>query len=162
MLQPFPYLLTHFFKGFLHRFFSVCQYDSVLLFEVIDNFLRFVMIGLEPFLYHLGIVVNSPAGFSSIQQSLHHAGLSALQDHDKWNYHIGMHVHVPSPKILLVPGEAVDQKFASQISFTNHLCFKQFDCNLTWNYFPLHHVLLDEFAVLGLLILPFFSQQITS
>lgn len=68
---------------------------------------------------------------------------------------------VPSPQVLLIPGEAVNQKFALQIALPPHLGLQQFDSDFARNYLALHHILVNQLALLGVLILTLIPQQIT-
>lgn len=67
---------------------------------------------------------------------------------------------MPPPEVFLVSGEAVYQKFALQVPLPPHLGLQQFDSDFTRDYLALHHVLVNQLAMLGVLILALIPKEI--
>lgn len=119
-MNSFLYLTTNSLESLLNR--SLCIYNNCSIFssKVIDDFFGLVIISFEPFFNYFYIIIYPSTCFSSIKQSLKHACLSALKYNNKRNKDIWMSVHIPSPQILFISWETIDQKLTSKISFSSH------------------------------------------
>jgi len=119
-MNSFLYLTTNSLESLLNR--SLCIYNNRSIFssKVIDDFFGLIVISFEPFFNYFYIIIYPSTCFSSIKQSLKHTCLSALKYNNKRNKYIWMCVHVPSPQILFISWEAINQKLASKISFPSH------------------------------------------
>ena len=119
-MNSFLYLTTNSLESLLNR--SLCIYNNCSIFssKVIDDFFGLVIISFEPFFNYFYLIIYPSTCFSSIKQSLKHACLSALKYNNKRNKDIWMSVHIPSPQILFISWEAIDQKLTSKISFPPH------------------------------------------
>lgn len=117
--------------------------------EMVDDLHGLLIIGPEPFLDALNIIVRSAAGLAPLQQSFQHHLLGAHQVQYEGGVHFLAHDFVPGVQIFQVSGEAVDEEPSALHAVLLHGALQQHDRDLAGDYLPLHDVLLDYLAVLG-------------
>lgn len=115
---------------------------------VLHDFAGLALVGLEPLLDALDVVVGPSAGLSALQQSLQHGLLAALQVQDEGDVHFFVHYLFPGAQVLDVSGEAVDQETSSFEAGLVHRVLQQHHGDLAGHDLTFNDVFLDGFSVL--------------
>ena len=151
-------LHKHFFRFHLRIYVIIFANRTVVL----DDILSLVLVGCEPFLDTVNIVITSATSLASFEESVCHDLLTAFEMEDERQVYFIVHLLLPFLEVLDVSGETVDQKSAVFETCFLHSVFKKANCDFTGDYFTFNDIFFDDLSELRSWSFSFSSKEVTS
>jgi hypothetical protein len=127
---------------------------------VVDDLHGLLIIGPEPLLNTLDIIIRPPTRLSPLQQAVQHHLFGTDQMQDEGDVHLLAHQLVPGIQILQIPGKPVNQEPPALEPMLLHGPLQQHDGDLAGHDLALDDVLLDDLPELRPRLLPLSPQEV--
>ena len=119
------------------------SHNFVVLFILLDDWNRLILICVEALLNHFDVVVWSSACLWSLHQSLQHDLFWAIQIDNERGIDFVTHQINPLSQVFIISWESINQEFSILPPATVHRLFKKSHSDFTWNNFSFDNALFN-------------------